>query len=69
MVLLCELREFFLEEVVLMAGEDEPLNNKKETEIGWKPVSLGQVVCDCLPDPVSSRDSQLARLLKTCLPL
>lgn len=40
MVLLCELREF-LEEVVLMAGEDEPLNNKKETEIGWKPVSLG----------------------------
>lgn len=40
MVLLCELREFFLEEVVLMAGEDEPLN-KKETEIGWKPVSLG----------------------------
>lgn len=39
MVLLCELREF-LEEVILMAGEDEPLN-KKEMEIGWKPVSLG----------------------------
>lgn len=34
MVLLCELREFFLEEVILMAREDEPLNNKKETEIG-----------------------------------